>query len=91
MMATAEDLRRAVRDVVAIVTEHQGVEGYEDAPLAERLGRFGIPADALADVLTERWETYSQDYDPERPHLLFAQAAAEFLLIGVTLREATGG
>lgn len=69
----------AFNDVVAQLEEHDG-SGLDD-----RLRVFGLPADDLAEVMTERWELYLEQFDPALPEQLFAQAMLEGLLVGIRL------
>lgn len=80
----ADDLWRAFDDVIAIAQEHRG-DGA--STIEQQLSVHGVDADALREVLAERWEAYRKDFDPANPHLIFVQAMTEGLLAGLKLRR----
>lgn len=79
-------LWRAFDDAIAVATE------WEGAPIEDKLAQHGLHADAVKEVLAERWATYSSLYPDTTPEeentrmLLFAQAMTEGLLAGMRLR-----
>lgn len=83
MMATADDLWRAFDDAIAVAREHEDDQGA--TTIVHKLAVFGIDAEALREVLLERWETYRGQFNPDEPHLLFAQAMTEGLLAGLKM------
>lgn len=78
---TEEDIVRAVDDVVAICSEHEGAE------LADKLAVFGVNVDSLADVIAERWVEHASDFAEEDPRVAFIAGATEFFLAGMKARR----
>lgn len=80
-MASRDDLVRAFDDTIAIAREWDG------GSLEDKLAQFGLQQEDVRDVLTERWETYRHQYDPEQPEIMFVQIGLECLLAGTKLRR----
>jgi hypothetical protein len=81
MAITIDDLFDAFNDALARIHEFDG--GGVDAKLAA----FGLDAEAVRQLLEDRWLAHGKDLDGEAGHRLFVQGFVEGLVTGMQLRQ----
>lgn len=80
MMTLTDEILEALSDGLAVAGE------FPAAPLHERLEAMGLPPDAVAEAVSQRWLEYRPPEPTEHELSLFSRAFAEGLIAGRMMR-----
>lgn len=56
-------------------------EEWKGAPIEDLLDALGFDAEALREVLEDRWAKYQHLFDAKNPHLIFVQGWCEGMMM----------
>lgn len=77
---TADQLFDALDDALARIHEWDG------GSVTDKLAAFGLDAEAVRQLLEQRWLAHGKTFEGAEAHLLFVQGFVEGLVTGMQLR-----